>query len=94
MQLTNDDYEFQVPQPKPDKKLLAKQSRFFKKLFTYHQKEKEHRLEMVSSESMRHILDWIYCHKMALTDENVPDILQTAHYLDCPEVVLQCSVRL
>lgn len=73
------------------KTLLEKHSSFFKSLFTFHPDRKEHRMEMVSSDSMRQILDWMYCHKMALTDENIPDILKTAHYLDCPEVVQQCS---
>ena len=71
--------------------LLALGSSFFEKLFCYHPDDKEYKLGMVSSETMSHILDWIYGHKMALTDKNVPEILKTAFYLDCFEVVGQCS---
>merc|ERR1719391_1191639 len=51
----------------------------------------EYTMHLVTPETMNQILNWMYCHKMGLTDESVPEILKTAHYLDCSEIVFQCT---
>ena len=73
------------------KMLLAMGSSFFEMLFSRETGKTEYKISMVTFEVMDQILDWMYCHKMALTEENLPEILKTANYLDCFEVVDQCS---
>jgi len=71
--------------------LLATGSPYFEKLFKINEGWKEYKIKEVTSDTMNQILNWMYSHKMELTDENVPDILKTAFYLDCFEVVAQCT---
>ena len=72
--------------------LLATASGYFNKLFSYHQDQKDfHLKELVSKEAMEQILSWIYSHKLTLKEDNLPDVMKTALYLDCFEVVDQCK---
>merc|ERR1719361_1852770 len=76
---------------KVHKLLLASSSIFFQKLF---EKDKvdEYRLGPgVTKLSFQQVLNWIYKQQIKLCDENVPFILKDADYLDCVEVVEQCS---
>ena len=73
------------------KMLLAMGSSFFEKMFSRETGKTEYKISMVTFGVMDQILDWMYCHKLALTEENLPEILKTAHYMDCFEVVDQCS---
>ena len=85
--ILDDGSEFKI-----HKILLATGSGYFNKLFSYHKDQKDfHLKEQVSKEAMEHILSWMYSHKLTLTEENLPDVLKTAHYLDCFEVVDQCK---
>ena len=40
---------------------------------------------------MEQILSWMYSHKLILKEDNLPDVMKTALYLDCFEVVDQCK---
>ena len=40
---------------------------------------------------MEQILTWIYSRKLLLQEDNLQEVLKTAHYLDCTEVVDQCK---
>ena len=72
--------------------LLATGSGYFNKLFSYHKDKKEfHLKQLVSKEAMDQILCWMYSHKLTLNEDNLPDVLKTAIYLDCFEVVDQCK---
>ena len=69
--------------------LLAMGSPFFEKLFSINKDWEEYLIHLVTTEAMNQILNWMYGHKMELTDGNVQDVLKTAHYLDCFEVTEQ-----
>ena len=72
--------------------LLATGSGYFNKLFSYHKDQKNfHLKELVSKEAMEQILSWMYSHKLTLKEDNLPDVMKTALYLDCFEVVDQCK---
>ena len=72
--------------------LLATGSGYFHKLFSYHKDQKDfHLKELVSKEAMEQILSWMYSHKLTLKEDNLPDVMKTALYLDCFEVVDQCK---
>ena len=71
--------------------LLGMGSPFFEKLFAINKDMEEYLIHLVTPDAMNQILNWMYCHKMELTHENVQDVLKTAHYLDCFEVTGQCS---
>ena len=63
-------------------------------LFNWHKDQKDfHLKELVSKEAMEQILSWMYSHKLTLNEDNLPDVLRTAHYLDCFEVVDQWNWR-
>ena len=77
---------------KINKKLLARASRFFRKLFLYGKDQTDfHLKELVSKEAFEQILSWIYTHELSLKEDNLPEVMKTAHYLDCFEVVNQCK---
>ena len=85
--ILDDGSEFKI-----HKILLATGSGYFNKLFSYHKDQKDfHLKELVSKEAMKQILSWMYSHKLTLNKDNLPDVLKTAHYLDCFEVVDQCK---
>ena len=72
--------------------LLATGSGYLNMLFSWHKDQKDfHLKELVSKEAMEQILSWMYSHKLTLNEDNLPDVLSTAHYLDCFEVVDQCK---
>ena len=71
--------------------LLAMGSSFFDKMFIWEADKREYKISNVTSEVMDQILDWMYCRKLALTENNVTKILEAAHYLDCFEVVEKCN---
>ena len=74
------------------KVVLAAGSWYFKTLFKWNPDQKEfHLKEYVSKEAMEQILTWIYSRKLTLQEDNLPEVLKTAHYLDCTEVVDQCK---
>ena len=86
----DDGSEFKI-----HKVLLATGSGYFNMLFSWHPDQKDfHLKELVSKEAMEQILSWMYSHKLKLHEENLPDVLKTAHYLDCFEVVDQCKAFL
>lgn len=70
--------------------LLAVGSSFFDSLFGFNQGP-DYYLHEVPRDALDQILNWMYKHKMKLTHESVPEVLKVAHYLDCFEVVDQCS---
>ena len=85
--ILDDGSEFKI-----HKILLATGSGYFNKLFSYHKDQKDfHLKELVSKEAMEQILSWMYSHKLTLNEDNLPDVLSTAHYSDCFEVVDQCK---
>ena len=71
------------------KEVLAKSSSFFEKLFEWSQDTEYEIKEIVSVTAMRNILSIIYNRPPMLDEENVPETLQAAHYLDCPEAVAE-----
>ena len=80
--ILDDGSEFKI-----HKVLLATGSGYFNMLFSWHPDQKDfHLKELVSKEAMEQILSWMYSHKLDLKEENLPDVLKTALYLDCFEV--------
>ena len=85
--ILDDGSEFKI-----HKVLLATGSSYFNMLFSWHPHQKDfHLKELVSKEAMEQILSWMYSHTLSLNEENLPDVLKTANYLDCFEVVDQCK---
>ena len=85
--ILDDGSEFKI-----HKVLLATGSPYFNMLFSWHPDKKDfHLKELVSKEAMEQILSWMYSHKLTLNEDNLPDVLKTADYLDCFEVVDQCK---
>ena len=72
------------------KTLLAAGSLFFRRLFIL-EKSPEYKIHNVCKESFEQILNWMYKHSIKLNYENIADVLKDAHYLDCPEVIEECS---
>ena len=66
--------------------LLASHSVFFVKLFTHNNTDK-YQVEQVTSQSFRHIIDWMYKSQICLDYDVLLDILQVADYLDCQHIV-------
>ena len=74
------------------KVVLAAGSWYFKTLFRWNPDQKVfHLKEYVTKEAMEQILTWIYSRKLMLQEDNLQEVLKTAHYLDCFEVVDQCK---
>ena len=69
------------------KTVLGGKSSFFEKLFIWHKDQEEFEMQAVSSQVMQHILDWMYEYKITWTEDQVTEVLKTADYLDCTEVV-------
>lgn len=73
-----------------NKIVLAAGSSYFKALFTYNPTHDYH-IRIVSKESLEQILNWMYKHHIKLGYDNIEEVLKDAHYLDCHEVVDECS---
>ena len=71
--------------------LLATGSGYFETLFSWHKDQQDFHLKEVTKDAMDQILSWMYSHRLTLREDNLPDVLKTAHYLDCFEVVEQCK---
>ena len=85
--ILDDGSEFKI-----HKVLLATGSSYFNMLFSWHPHQKDfHLKELVSKEAMEQILSWMYSHRLTLREDNLPDVMKTALYLDCFEVVDQCK---
>ena len=65
--------------------------RFFEKLFEIEDDYEEYRIRLVPEGALRQILNWMYSRKIDLTEDNVAEILRTAHYIDCSQVVKMTS---
>ena len=66
--------------------MLATHSPFFAKLFTYRNVQ-EYPVGNVTSQSFRHILDWIYSRQICLNFDHLLELLRDAGYLDCQDIV-------
>ena len=71
--------------------LLATGSGYFETLFSWHKDQQDFHLKEVTKDAMEQILSWMYSHRLTLREDNLPDVLKTAHYLDCFEIVDQCK---
>ena len=65
--------------------------RFFEKLFEIEDDYEEYRIRLVPEGALRQILNWMYSRQIDLTEGNVAEILRTAHYIDCSQVVKMTS---
>jgi len=65
--------------------------RFFEKLFEIEDDYEEYRIRLVPEGALRQILNWMYSRKIDITEDNVAEILRTAHYIDCSQVVKMTS---
>ena len=77
--------------------VVAAASVFFRKLFSSKMKEKyesKATIMTVAPEIMEAILDFIYTSKLALTDENVYDLLCASDYLQMQDIKHLCGIYL